>query len=69
MYRKQKNEALKQDHIYKGSRKHTQPTKKMVCPVKFFVKKTYRFTSYKVTGNTKHNREEVTKLLREFLEA
>ena len=67
MYRKHKNEALKQDHIYKGSRKHTQPTKKMDCPVKFCVKKIYRFTSYKVTCNTKYSREKVTKLLREDL--
>ena len=65
MYRKQKNEALKQDHIYKGSRKHTQPIKKMDCPVKFFIKNINRFTPYKGTCNTKHNREKVTNLLRE----
>ena len=58
MYRKLKIEALKQDHIYKGSRKHTQPTKKMYCPVKFCVKKIYRFTFYKVTCNTKDNEKK-----------
>ena len=67
MHRKQKNEALKQDHIYKASRKHTQPTKKMDCPVKFCFKKIYLFTSYKLTCNTKHNQEKVTQLLREDL--
>ena len=67
MYRKQKNKALKQNHICKGSSKHTDPTKKIDCPVKFCVKKINRFTTYRVTCNTKHNREKVTKLLREDL--
>ena len=67
MYRKQKNKALKQNHICKGSSKHTEPTKKIDCPVKFCVKKINRFTTYRVTCNTKHNREKVTKLLREDL--
>ena len=62
-----KKNALKQSYIYKGSRRHTQPTKKMDCPVKFCIKKIHRFTCYKVNCNTKHNREKVTKLLREDL--
>ena len=31
--------ALKQDHVFTKSRKHTQPTKNPDCPVKFRVKK------------------------------
>ena len=44
--------------LYK-SRKHTQPTKKLGCPVKFCVKKIYWFTSYKVGIDTKNNREKI----------
>ena len=39
----------------------------MDCPVKFCVRNIYWFTSYKVTCNTKHNREKATKFLREDL--
>ena len=67
MYRKQKNEALKQDHIYKGNRKHTQPTNKSDYPVKFCVKKIYRLTSYKAACNTKRNWAKINKLSREDL--
>ena len=42
-----KNVALKQDHVFRKSRKNTQPTKKLDCPVKFCVTKIYQFTSYK----------------------
>ena len=63
--KKKKSESLKQDHIFKGSRKHTQPAKKMDFSAKFCLKEIYRLTSYKVTCDTKHNREKVTRFLRE----
>ena len=58
---------MKRDHINKRSRKHTQPAKKMNHPWKFCVKEIYRFTSFKVTCNTKYNSEKVNILLREDL--
>ena len=38
-YIEKKNAALKQGHVFTKSRKHTQPIKKLDCPVKFCVKK------------------------------
>ena len=40
-----KNLALMEDHIFTISRKHTEPTKNLDCPVKFCVKRVYWFTS------------------------
>ena len=38
-YIEKKNVVLKQDHVFIKSRKHTQLTKRLGCPVKFYVKK------------------------------
>ena len=62
-YIEKKNVVLKQDHVFVKSRKHTQRTKKLGCPVKFCVKNIYRFTSCKVGFDTKNNREMVNQNL------
>ena len=67
-YIEKKNVVLKQDHIFTKSRKHTKPTKNLGCPVKFCVKKIYRFTSCKVGIDTKNNREKINRNLRNYLE-
>ena len=53
-YIEQRNRPKKSD-IFAKSRKHTKPTKKMDCPVKFCVKKIFRFTLYKIISDSKHN--------------
>ena len=50
------------------TKKHTQPTKKLDCPVKFHVKKIFRFPEFKVEKDTKWNRSVASKKLREYLE-
>ena len=63
-YVAEKNAAMVKDHVYRKSRKLTQPTKKMDCPVKFCVKKIFRFISYTVSTDTKNNREKLNIKLR-----
>ena len=55
------------DHVFTKSRKHTQPTKKLDYPVKFCVKRIYRFTSQKVGIVAKNNREKINQNLRNDL--
>ena len=55
------------DHVFTKSRKHTQPTKKLDYPVKFCVKRIYRFTSQKVGIFAKNNREKINQNLRNDL--
>ena len=55
---------MKSDHIWKKSRKNIQPTKKMDCPVKFAVKKIFRFTKYSLQNDTKSNREKMNKAVK-----
>ena len=50
---------MKSDHIWKKSRKNIQPTKKMNCPVKFAVKKIFRFANYDLLNDIKNNREKM----------
>ena len=66
-YIEKKNIALMEDRVFTISRKHTQPTKKLDCPVKFCVKRIYRFTSYKVGIVVKNNREKINQNLRNDL--
>ena len=55
---------MKSDHIWKKSRKNIQPTKKLDCPVKFVVKKIFRFTKYNLLNDTKNNREKMKKAVK-----
>ena len=50
------------------TRKLTQPTKKMNCPVTFHVKKLSRFPEFKITTDTKWNRTVASRNLRSALE-
>ena len=56
-----------EDHVFTKSRKHTQPTKKLDYPVRFCVKRIYRFTSQKVGIVAKNNREKINQNLRNDL--
>lgn len=68
-YREEKNQKTMTDHIWHKRRRHTQNTKKMNCPVKFMIKKIFRFTEYKLTSrDTKHNREKLNKAIRHDIE-
>ena len=67
-YIEKKNAVLKQDDVFIKIRKHTQPTKKLSCPMKFCIKKIYRFTSCNVGIDTKNNREKIIRNLRNYLE-
>nr|XP_047124266.1 uncharacterized protein LOC105849580 [Hydra vulgaris] len=60
------NDALRMsDHMYKKSRKYTQPTKKMDCPVSFSVKKIMIFYETKLPKNNKYNRTNAGRQLKE----
>ena len=68
-YKEQKNQKAMSDHVWNKRRRHTQNTKKMDCPVKFFVKKIFRFTEYDLKSkDTKHNREKLNKNIRRDIE-
>ena len=67
-YIEQKNRPRKSD-IFAKSRKHTQPTKKMDCPVKFCVKKIFRFTLNKTISDSKDNRSKKQVVRNEYLQA
>lgn len=49
------------------TRKLTQPTKKLDCPVVFNVKKIFRFPKFKIDHDTKWNRSVASKQLRNIL--
>ena len=53
--------------LYKKKKAHSTK-KKLDCPVKFCVKKIYRYTSYKVSIDTKNNREKINQNLRNDFE-
>lgn len=58
-----KNEERMRDHSYLKRRRHTQSTKKMDCPVKFMVKKIFRFNDV-IHKDSKYNREKLNKRIR-----
>jgi len=67
-YRNNKNNSLMSDHTSSmRTKKHTQPTKKLDCPVKFYVKKIFRFYDFSIEKDTKWNRSVASKKLREYL--
>ena len=51
-----RNNMFVHDHKYTGSRKHTQPTKKLGCPVTFSVKKIMTFPEVSISVDNKRNR-------------
>ena len=67
-YIEQRNCPKKSD-IFAKSRKHTKPTKKMDYPVKFCVKKIFRFTLYKIISDSKHNHSKKQVARKQYLEA
>ena len=63
-YFPEKINQMKLDHIWKKSRKNMQPTKKQDCPVKFAIKKIFRFTKYNLLNDAKSNRENMSKAVK-----
>ena len=67
-FRETQKEKLKGDHAEPiKTKKLTQPSKKVGCPVTFAVKKIYSFPEYKISADTKHQRTNVSKKLRDIL--
>lgn len=68
-YRTQKNSKLLSEHGSAASktRKHTQPTKKLGCPVTFEVKKLFRFPEARILNDTKWNRSLASKSIKKKL--
>ena len=69
-YRNKVSSKLLSNHqsIITKTRKFTQPTKKLDCPVTFHVKKLFRFPEFKIDADTKWNRSVASKKLRNSLE-
>ena len=63
---KQKREILN-EHSHVKTRKSTQPSKKMDCPVKFSTKKIFTFPYFKIEKDTKRKRTEASQKLKEYL--
>ena len=56
------------DHVqHIKSRKLAQPTKKLDCPVRFSVKKLYRFPEYKIFKDTSWQRSNTSKKIKNIL--
>ena len=56
------------DHVqHIKSRKLAQPTKKLDCPVRFSVKKLYRFPEYKIFKDTSWQRSNTSKKIKSVL--
>ena len=50
------------------TRKLSQPSKKLNCPVQFSVKKLYRFPEYKISKDTSWQRSSTSKKIKLFLQ-
>ena len=67
-YRENQRQKLCSDHPQRiKTRKLSQPTKKLDCPVRFQVKKIYRFPKFAIIKDTKHLRDVNSKALKEVL--
>ena len=64
---KESNLAMMADHCFKKRRKLTQPSKKMDCPVIFTVKKMFCFPEFKIIKDTKRNRTEASRQLKQYI--
>ena len=67
-YRENQRQKLCSEHPqHIKTRKLSQPTKKLDCPVRFQVKKIYRFPKFAIIKDTKHLRDVNSKALKEVL--
>ena len=66
-YLQKQTKRILHEHSHIKTRKSTQPTKKMNCPVKFTVKKIITFPSYSIEKDTKRRRTESSYSLRKHL--
>ena len=67
-YRENQRQKLCSDHTqHIKSRKLSLPTKKLDCPVRFQVKKIYRFPKFAIIKDTKPLRDVNSKALKEVL--
>ena len=64
---KQKKKKVLFEHSHIKSQKLPQPTKKMECPVTFQTKKIISFPEFSIKKDTKWNRTESSKKLKEYL--
>ena len=65
-YRENQRQKLRSDHHqHVKTRKLSQPTEKLDCPVRFQVKKFDRFPKFAIIKNTKHLRDVNSKALKE----
>ena len=67
-FRETQKEKLTGDHAEPiKTKKLTQPSKKVGCPVTFSVKKIYSFPEYKISADTKRQRTNASIKLRDIL--
>ena len=67
-FRKTQKEKLTGDHAEPiKTKKLTQPSKKVGCPVTFAVKKIYSFPEHKISADTKRQRTNASVKLRDIL--
>ena len=67
--KKKKKERQTSDHCFIRSRKISQPTKKLDCPLVFTVKKLLQFPEYKIEKNTQRKRTEMAAKLKKEITA
>ena len=68
IFRETQKEKLTGDHAEPiKTKKLTQPSKKVGCPVTFAVKKIYSFPEYKISTDTKRQRTNASIKLRDIL--
>ena len=65
-YQEKKKERQTSDHCFIRSRKLSQPTKKLDCPLVFTVKKLLRFPEYKIKETQRKRTEIAAKLKKEI---
>ena len=66
-YQEKRRQLLCGDHPeYIKTRKLTQPTKKLDCPVQFQVKKIIRFPEFRIESDTKWNRTVASKKIKSY---
>ena len=68
-YQVKKEERQTSDHCFTRSRKVSQPTKKLDCPLVFTVKKLLRFPEYKIQKNTQQKRTEIVAKIKKEITA
>ena len=69
LYIFQNEDGQTSDHCFIRSKKLSQPTKKLDCPLVFTVKKLLRFPEYRIQKNTQRNRTEMAAKLKKEITA